>query len=96
MVHGFNEKGEKTIGSFILPLTFGELYTEAKIHVIDADTSFRVLLGRPWIHEYGIVPSTMHQCMKYLREGKEFRISGIVQPFAVHEVKIYEDAKYFI
>ncbi|XP_028547560.1 uncharacterized protein LOC114578513, partial [Dendrobium catenatum] len=96
MVHGFNEKGQKTLGSFMLSLTFGELHTEAKFHVIDADTFFKALLGRPWLHEYGIVPSTLHQCMKYLKDGEEFRISGDIQPFAVHEATIYEDAKYFI
>lgn len=96
MVHGFNEKGQKTLGSFTLSLAFGELHTDAKFHVIDADTAFKALLGRPWLHEHGIVPSTLHQCMKYLRDGEEFRISGDIQPFAVHEVKIYEDAKSFI
>ncbi|XP_028555355.1 uncharacterized protein LOC110096889 isoform X1 [Dendrobium catenatum] len=64
------------MGSFVLPLKFEKLFTEAKFHVIDADTSFKALLGRPWIHEYGIVPSTLHQCMKYLRDGEEFRVSG--------------------
>jgi hypothetical protein len=24
------------------------------------------LLGRPWIHANGIVPSTLHQCFKYV------------------------------
>ena len=72
-----------------------DLVTKAKFHVIDADTSFRALLGRLWLHEYGMVPSTMHQCIKYLREGEEFRIPGNLQPFTVHEAKIYEDAKYF-
>ncbi|PKU60040.1 hypothetical protein MA16_Dca028377 [Dendrobium catenatum] len=47
MVHCFNEKGQKTLGLFMLPLVFGELYTEAKFHVIDADTLFKALLGRP-------------------------------------------------
>lgn len=96
MVHGFNEKGQKTIGSFVLPFQFGELCTEAKFNILDADTSFKALLGRPWLHENGLVPSTMHQCMKYLKDGEEFRISGDIQPFAVHEVKIDDDAKDFI
>ncbi|XP_028552223.1 uncharacterized protein LOC110098778 [Dendrobium catenatum] len=48
MVHNFNEKGQKTLASYIF------------------------------------------------RDGEEFRIFGDIQSFAVHEVKIYEDAKYFI
>ncbi|KAL0908894.1 hypothetical protein M5K25_023406 [Dendrobium thyrsiflorum] len=36
------------------------------------------------------------QCMKYIKDGEEFRITGDIQPFEVHEVTIYEDAKYFV
>ncbi|XP_028549412.1 uncharacterized protein LOC114579342 [Dendrobium catenatum] len=96
MVHCFNEKGQKTLGSFMLPLVFGELHMVAKFNVIDVDISFKALLGHPWLHEYGIVPSTLHQCMKYLEEGEEFRISGDIQPFTVHEATVYEDARYFM
>lgn len=70
MLHGFNEKGQKTLGSITLPLQFDEFQTEAKFHVIDANTSFRALLGRPWLHEYEMVPSTLHQCIKYTRVAK--------------------------
>jgi len=34
--------------------------------VIDADTSYNLLLGRPWIYRNSIVPSTLHQVMKYI------------------------------
>ena len=37
-------------------------------YVIDADTSYNMLLGRPWIHANWIVPSTLHQCFKYVDE----------------------------
>ena len=35
-------------------------------YVIDADTSYNMLLGQPWIHANWIVPSTLHQCFKYV------------------------------
>jgi len=35
-------------------------------YIIDADTSYNLLLGRPWIHNNWIVPSTLHQCFKYV------------------------------
>ncbi|KAI0492320.1 hypothetical protein KFK09_026591 [Dendrobium nobile] len=34
--------------------------------------------------------------MKYLKDGEEFRISGDIQPFTVHEATVYEDARYFM
>src|SRR4051812_13876629 len=36
------------------------------VYVIDADTSYNLLLGRPRIHRNHIVPSTLHQVMKYV------------------------------
>ena len=35
---------------------------------IDANTSYNLLLGRPWIHANWIVPSTLHQCFKYVKD----------------------------
>src|ERR1700734_2621123 len=37
-------------------------------YVIDAEMSYNMLLGRPWIHANWIVPSTLHQCFKYIDE----------------------------
>ncbi|KAI0494874.1 hypothetical protein KFK09_025020 [Dendrobium nobile] len=96
MLKGFNDQGQRALGSITLPLRFGDLLTEAKFHVIEADTSYKALLGRPWIHEYGMVPSTLHQCMKYMRNDVEFSILGDIQPFAVHEVSIYDDAEHYM
>jgi len=42
-------------------------------YVIDADTSYNLLLGRPWIHANWIVPSTLHQCFKYVEDDTTVR-----------------------
>ena len=42
--------------------------------VIDADTSYNLLLGRPWIHRNSIILSTLHQVIKYVDEGRKVRI----------------------
>ena len=46
----------------------GDLKSEMTCYVIDADTSYNLLLGRHWIHRNAIVPSTLHQVMKYVDE----------------------------
>ena len=93
-LQGFNDQGQRTLGSLVLPIQFGELYTEARFHVIEADVSYRALLGRPWIHEYGIIPSTLHQCMKYIQNGEECRIDGDINPFLVHEIDPFAQLDY--
>ncbi|NAU33234.1 retroviral-like aspartic protease [Klebsiella pneumoniae] len=96
MLRGFNDKGQRALGSVTLLLEIGELKTEAKFHIIDSETSFNALLGRPWLHEYRMVPSSLHQCIKYMLDGEEHCIKGDIQPFSVHEVGIYEDAAYYL
>jgi hypothetical protein len=41
----------------------------ALFHVIDAKTTYNMLLGQPWIHEIGIISSTLHQCFNYCQDG---------------------------
>jgi len=42
-------------------------------YVINADTSYNLLLGRPWIHANWIVSSTLHQCLKYVDDKATVR-----------------------
>lgn len=83
------------MGAVTLPLRFGELVSQVKFYIIDADTSYKALIGRPWLHENNAVPSTLHQCLKYVKDGKIKQINGDVRPFAAHEAGM-KDAKYFM
>ena len=49
------------------------LKSEVTCYVIDVDTSYNLLLGRPWIHRNSIVPPTLHQVMKYADERGRVR-----------------------
>ena len=37
---------------------------------MDISSSYNCLLGRPWIHVAGVVPSTLHQKIKFMIEGQ--------------------------
>ena len=37
---------------------------------MDISPSYNYLLGRPWIHIAGAVPSTLHQKIKFVTEGQ--------------------------
>ena len=56
------------MGSISLKVEIGELYSEALFHIIDANTSYNVLLGCPWVHTYGIIGFALHQCFKLCDE----------------------------
>src|SRR2546430_7284382 len=58
------------------------LKTEVTVYVIDADTSYNLLLGRPWIHRNHIVSSTLHQVMKYVdAQGQVCTLVAEQRPF---------------
>ena len=38
--------------------------------IMDIHPAYRYLLGRPWIHEVGVVTSTLHQKMKFVKNNK--------------------------
>ncbi|KAK9698349.1 hypothetical protein RND81_08G097900 [Saponaria officinalis] len=93
VIHGFNLNGERAIGIIRVNLSMGDLSSETLFHVIDVKTSFKLLLGRPWKHENGVVASTLHQCLKYYREGEK-KINGDVKPFTKAD-SFFADARFF-
>ncbi|XP_027122222.1 uncharacterized protein [Coffea arabica] len=69
--------------------------SRALLYVIDVKTTYNVLLGRPWIHENGVVPSTLHQCFKYCQNGVARSVKADDNPFTEAQAYI-ADAKFYI
>ena len=77
-----------------LELVTSKLSSNTLFHVSDAKTSYNILLGRPWLHENGVIPSTLHQCFKFYKGGVK-KVEPDTKPFT--EVKSYfADAKFYI
>ena len=66
-----NANGTCLMGKIKHKCQIGDLKSEVTCYVIDVDTSYNLLLGRPWIHRKSIVPFTLHQVMKYVDEGSK-------------------------
>ncbi|KAI5342997.1 hypothetical protein L3X38_010873 [Prunus dulcis] len=94
MIQGFNQGGQRAMGMIRIELVIGDLKSNTLFHVIDAKTSYHLLLGRPWVHENRLVPSTLHQCFKFYRGGVK-KILGDVKPFIEAE-SYFADAKFYI
>jgi hypothetical protein len=94
-IHGFNQNAERTVGGVVLTLRIGDLKTRTKFYVIEADTSYRALLGRPWIHKNYVIASTLHQCLKYAGKWKIGKIVGDIRPHDVYEAE-HEDSRFFL
>jgi hypothetical protein len=92
IISGFDQHAQVPLGTVTLRVTMGDFETKALFFVIDMDASYRA--GRPWLHENLVVPSTLHQCFKYIKDDQEYRIFGEKEPFTCLESHMY-DAKYY-
>ncbi|XP_070010726.1 uncharacterized protein [Nicotiana sylvestris] len=75
-ISAFNGIKRDTIREIDLILTIGPVDFEVTFQVLDMDTSYNFLLGRPWIHEAEVVPSTLHQMVKFEHEDQEIVFHG--------------------
>ncbi|KAL9384216.1 hypothetical protein Peur_024539 [Populus x canadensis] len=94
MIQGFNQGGQNAIGKIRLAMHMEDMESNALFHVIDAKTTYNMLLGRPWMHENGIISSTLHQCFKYCRDGQIRKIVADTDPFTITEAH-FADAKFY-
>ena len=57
-------------------MQIGTCTFNVEFQVIDISSSYNCLLGRPWIHIAGAVPSILHQKIKFVTEGQLVCVSA--------------------
>ena len=78
---GLNICSSQSLGKIHLRCQLRNLKMEVTCYVINADTSYNLLLGWPRIHTNWTVPSTLHQCLKYVDDkGVVKNVFGEKQP----------------
>ena len=61
---------ERTVmGTLSTHVMIGPVRYSILFQVLTIQLSFNLLLGRPWIHEAGAIPSSLHQKVKFIHEG---------------------------
>ena len=65
-----------TLGHVSLDLRVGPIRASTFMHVRDGDTSYHVILGRPWLKAHKVVVSMYHQCMKAIWRGRPVTIEA--------------------
>jgi hypothetical protein len=95
VICGFSNQGTSALGSITVKIQMASFSFKARFFVIDSKTSYSALLGRPWIRKYHVVPSTLHQCLKFLdSKGEQHRIAANPTPYSTHESH-HADVKYY-
>ncbi|XP_040934541.1 uncharacterized protein [Gossypium hirsutum] len=76
IVRAFDGTERKVMGRIEIPLLIGPSTYEVDFLVMDIKPSYNCLLGRPWIHLVGAVPSSLHQNLKLVTEGRLVTINA--------------------
>ena len=57
------------MGTLSTHVMIGPVIYSILFQVLRIQSSFNLLLGRPWIHEASAIPSSLHQKVKFIHEG---------------------------
>ena len=76
VVRAFDGSHRDVRGEIDLPIQIGPHVYQITFQVMDMNPAYSYLLGRPWIHSVGVVPSMLHQRLKFVVEGQLIIVSG--------------------
>ena len=68
MVRAYDSTKREVMGTLIIELLIGLATFPTLFQVLSIPTSFNLLLGRPWIHKVGAIPSFLHQKVKFIHD----------------------------
>ena len=73
---GFKGVDSKARGKITLPISVKDKVQMTELMVVDAPSSYNMIVGRPWLHSMKAVPSTYHQKLKYTTASGVDEIPG--------------------
>ncbi|KAI5445771.1 hypothetical protein KIW84_013850 [Lathyrus oleraceus] len=76
IVKAFDDSRKTVIGIVDLPIKIGLSDFQISFQVMDIHPAYSCLLGRSWIHEEGPVTLTLHQKLKFVKNGKLVIVGG--------------------
>jgi len=76
VVRAFDGSKREVIGEVELPIQVGPCTFQVVFQVMDILPVYSCLLGRHWIHTAGVVPSTLHQKLKFTIDDKLIIVFG--------------------
>jgi len=76
VVRAFDGSKREVIREVELPIRVGPCTFQVVFQVMDILPAYSCLLGRPWIHIARVVPSNLHQKLKFIIDDKLIVVSG--------------------
>ena len=75
-IRAFDGMRKNVVGEIELDVLIGPVEFSIGFQVMDLPSAFGFLLGRPWIHTAGAVPSSLHQKVRFVVDGKVITVHG--------------------
>ena len=75
-VKAYDKTQRIVMGTLTTYVIIGPVRYSVFFQVLRIQSSFNLLLGHPWIHEAGAIPSSLHQKVKFIHEGRIITIQS--------------------
>ncbi|RVW60292.1 hypothetical protein CK203_084074 [Vitis vinifera] len=98
-VRAYDSTRREVMGTLEIELLIGPTTFIAVFQVLRIPTSFNMLLGRPWIHKAGAIPSFLHQKVKFIHDGQVVVVLAMGDMFITTEPMLeisYADDDLFL
>ena len=84
-VKAYDSTKREVMGTLMIDLQIGPATFSTLFQVLRIPASFNLLLGRPWIHVAGAIPSSLHQKVKFIHDGQVIIVRSTRDIFAASE-----------
>ncbi|RVW36411.1 Transposon Ty3-I Gag-Pol polyprotein [Vitis vinifera] len=84
-VRAYDSTWREVMGTLEIELLIGPTPFVTVFQVLRIPTSFNLLLGRPWIHRAGAIPSSLHQKVKFIHDGQVIVVQSVEDMFIAAE-----------
>ncbi|PKI57967.1 hypothetical protein CRG98_021642, partial [Punica granatum] len=84
-VRAFDDSRREVNGEIDLLIDVGPCSFNVTFQVLNIPNAFSLLLGMPWIHSAGAVPSSLHQKLKFFVEDKLITVNG-EEDYAIYKL----------
>ena len=76
VIRAYDDSTRSVEGTFVAPVKTSPIEVLIEFIVPNILVTYALLLGRPWYHVLGGVPSTLHQTVKFLLNGEVITIDA--------------------
>ena len=80
-VRAYDNTWREVMGTLEIELLIGPTTFVTVFQVLRILASFNLLLGQPWIHRVGAMPSSLHQKVKFIHEGQIVTVQSVRDMF---------------